>query len=655
MVVRSKTKQNPNNKTLLYCFLLLSVIIFLLYGRTIKHEYAIDDDLVTQNHSIVQKGISAIPEIFTSYYFIDKKMQFGYRPIVIVSFAIEHQFFGQDPHVSHFINILLYILNCFLVFLILRKLFSQNKFLFPLLVTLLFVFHPIHTEVVCSIKSRDELLSFAFSLFALWLAFKFADTSKKYLLPIITLVFVLAIFSKQTAYTFLAVIPLSLFYYQKKFERKVQIMLFITLLTGIIIASLPRFLLPPVHREIFFFENPLVTAGSLVNRLCTALYIIPFYLKLLIFPHPLVFYYGYNMIPIPKITDPIVIISFIFSSFLIVFAFIKMLKYPIISFAILFFFITLSLFLNIVEPVAGIVAERFIYFASLGFCLAVGLALFKVLKIKPDAQQTSPKKITQLALASLILILPYSVKTFTRANDWENYSTLYAKDVKYLENSALANAIYAEMLINEIFTDISNNRQPTDYDNKLKLAVKHYQQSIRVYDAYFSSYNNLAFIYYQFYKEYSKAIPYLQKAIALRPDYTEAYFNLGYCHQMLGNLKEAEKHYSDALATDSNFTQAYSNLGEVYLQMKDFSKAVDMNKKIMKIAPESDLAYINLGKIYLTQGDTLQSMSNFEIAAEKSPNNINLLRNLAAFYERKGNKEKSVYYNSLIEKQNRNK
>ena len=357
------------------------------------------------------------------------------------------------------------------------------------------------------------------------------------------------------------------------------------------------------------------------------------------------------MIPIPGITNPVVIISFIVSLFLVVFALIKILKFPIISFAILYFFITISMFLNILEPVAGIVAERFIYFGSLAFCLAVALAAFKIFRIKPDAPKTENKKITQLALASLILIVPYSVKTYSRSGDWENRSTLYSHDIKYLDNSALAHVIYAEMLVNEIFTDLSENNKPKDYENKLELAAKHYQQSIDVYKDYFSSYNNLAFIYYQFYKEYDKAIPNLQKAIALRPTYTEAYFNLGYCHQMQGNVEEAENDYYNALAIDSNFMQAYSNLGDVYLLKKDFGKAVEINKKIMRKTPQSDMAYINLGKIYLMQGDTVESMKNFEIAAEKSPDNINLLNNLASFYERKGNKGKAAYYYNLIDKQ----
>jgi len=654
MATKTKTYKNPKNKTLLYCFVLLTVSIFLLYGQTIKHEYAIDDDLVTQNHKIVQQGIKAIPEIFTSYYFIDKKMQFGYRPITIVSFAFEHQFFGQNPHVSHFINILLYILNCFLIFLIVRKLFSQNKFLFPLLATLLFVVHPIHTEVVCSIKSRDELLSFLFSMMALWLALKYVDMPKKYIIPVITLVYVLAIFSKQTAYTFFAVIPMSLFYYQKKIDKKSQILIIASLLLGVVIASIPRYLLPPMEREIFYFENPLVTEGTLVNRLSTALYIIPFYFKLLVFPHPLVFYYGYNMIPILKITNPLIIASLIISLALVVFAFIKMLKYPIVSFSIFYYIITLSIFLNIAQPVAGIVGERFAYYASLSYCLIIALAFFKIFKIKPDEPKIDHKKITHVALASLILIIPYSVKTFIRSQDWENHSKLYAKDIVYLENSALGNSIYAEMLINEIFTDISNNKKPENAEEKLRLAVKHYQQSINVYEDYFSSYNNLAFLYYQFYKEYNKAIPYLQKAINLRPDYTEAYFNMGYCYQMLGNYNAAEKSYFDALSIDSNFTQAYSNLGDVYLLKKDYPKAVEMNTILMKMIPERDVAYINLGKIYLTQGDTLNSIRNFEIAAEKSPDNTDLLYNLAGFYERKGNKEKTAYYNKLLEKQNLN-
>ncbi|OQA02314.1 MAG: photosystem I assembly protein Ycf3 [Bacteroidetes bacterium ADurb.Bin408] len=637
-------------KTHIYVFLLLTLLIFLLYGKTISHGYAIDDNLVTENHSLVSQGLKAIPQIFTSYYFADKKMQFGYRPVTISSFAIEHEFFGQNPHVSHFINLILYLLGCFLAYFILLKVFRFKNLLFPLLVTVLFVTHPIHTEVVCSIKSRDELLSFIFSFSALWAALSYTENKNWYKLPLITFLLVMAVFSKQTAYTFLAIIPLSLFIFQKKFCFKTQTTVFIFLFAGIVLASIPRFILPPVEREIFYFENPLAVEGSIIQRFNVAMYVILFYFKLLVIPHPLVFYYGYNMIPLLPVYHPWVILGFVSSLALFAWALLKIRKYPLAAFTILYFFITLSMFLNIVEPVAGIVAERFIYFSSLSYCILMTLILFGLFKSNPFEEKTNRNKARNIILASLLVVVPYAVKTSVRSGQWKNYSALYAHDIKYLDNSALAHAIYAETLINEIFQEASQGKQPTDFEKKRELALNHYLQSIKVYPDYFSSYNNTAFIYYQLYNDYNSAVPYLQKAISLRPDYTEAYFNLGYCYQMLNQLQNAESYYLQALSVDPAFLQAYSQLGEVYLLQNDLNKAVAMNEKIKSIAPASDLSYINLGKIYLSAGDTVQSMLNFEKAAELSPDNIELLKNLAAFYDYRGNKEKASYYYSLLEK-----
>jgi len=636
-------------KTHLYVFLLLTIIIFLLYGKTISHGYAIDDNLVTENHSLVSQGLKAVPQIFTSYYFADKKMQFGYRPVTISSFALEHQFFGQNPHVSHFINLILYLLGCFLAYFILLKIFPFKNLLFPLLATVLFVTHPVHTEVVCTITTRDELLSFLCSFSALWAALSYTENKKWYKLPLISFLFGMAVFSKQTAYTFLAIIPLTLFIIQKKFCFKTQVTVFIFLFAGIVLASLPRFLLPPVAREIFYFENPLAVEGSLIQRFSIAMFVVLFYIKILVLPHPLVFYYGYNMIPLLPLYHPWVILGFILSLSLFIWALVKIRKYPLTAFIILYFFITLSLFLNIVEPVAGIVAERFIYFSSLSYCLLIAMLLFGLFKIKAFSEKISKGTARNILLASLLIVVPYAVKTTVRAGQWKNYSALYAHDIPYLENSALAQTIYAETLVNEIFQEASQGKQPVDFEKKRELALKHYLQSIKVYNGYFSSYNNVAFIYYQLYNDYNSAIPYLQKAISLRPDYTEAYFNMGFCYQMLNQLPESEAFYLKVLAIDSTFLQAYSKLGELYLLQHDMEKAVLMNEKIKLIAPLSDMSYINLGKIYLTAGDTLQSMQNFEKAAELSPDNVELLKNLAAFYDYRGNKEKASYYTKLLE------
>lgn len=194
----------------------LTVFLFsmFLYFNTLPNGYNIDDTLVTQNHRLTSKGISAIANIFKEPYYKDKAgFAYEYRPIVLVSFAIEHQFFGEKASGSHFFNVLFYGLLCVLLLSVLRQLLQEYSPLVPFIITLLFAAHPIHTEVVASIKNRDELLAVIFSLLAWKATLLFADTDKpkRWLwLPVAALSFLIALLSKQTATTFIIFIPASL-------------------------------------------------------------------------------------------------------------------------------------------------------------------------------------------------------------------------------------------------------------------------------------------------------------------------------------------------------------------------------------------------------------------------------------------------------------
>ena len=128
----------------------------LIYFNSVFNGYNLDDELVAQNHRLTSNGISAIPEIFRSPYYEDKAgYKYEYRPMVLMSFAIEYSLFGDNPHISHLINLLLYALTCLLLFKVLKKLLDGFNPIFPFIITLLLTAHPIHTEVVASIKNRE--------------------------------------------------------------------------------------------------------------------------------------------------------------------------------------------------------------------------------------------------------------------------------------------------------------------------------------------------------------------------------------------------------------------------------------------------------------------------------------------------------------------
>lgn len=188
---------------------------FLLYANTISNDYNLDDELVTRNHKFTSKGLSALPEIFTSpYYSDDMGYSYDYRPMVHTSFAIEHQFFGESPHISHFFNVLLFAVLCALLYMLLRAMLPAPDIIIILAVAL-FAAHPIHTEVIASIKNRDELLMFLFSAGALYLLIKWIETRYIAAITACTILFIFSLLSKSTALPFAILIPASIIFFRK--------------------------------------------------------------------------------------------------------------------------------------------------------------------------------------------------------------------------------------------------------------------------------------------------------------------------------------------------------------------------------------------------------------------------------------------------------
>lgn len=218
--------------------LLIFSFSFFLYANTIGNDYNLDDELVTRNHKFTSKGLSAIPEIFTSpYYSDDMGYSYDYRPIVHLSFAIEHQFFGESPHVSHFFNVLLFALLCVLLYYLLKALLPIPEIIVTAAIAL-FAAHPIHTEVVASIKNRDELLMFFFCSLSLWQLVKYFDTKPALGIVLTTCSFIVALLSKSSAVPFAFLIPFSyVFFRHISFGKYLLLALVLSLASGYFINN----------------------------------------------------------------------------------------------------------------------------------------------------------------------------------------------------------------------------------------------------------------------------------------------------------------------------------------------------------------------------------------------------------------------------------
>ena len=142
-------------KLLIRLSLIIAVFAFVLYANTLHHEFVLDDNSVILENTMTQGGASSLKEIFSTAYRAGYPNAENnlYRPLSKAMFAVEWQLSPNNPGIHHFVNVLLYALACVVLFIVLSRWTKINIYIL-FITALLFVAHPIHTEVVANIKSR---------------------------------------------------------------------------------------------------------------------------------------------------------------------------------------------------------------------------------------------------------------------------------------------------------------------------------------------------------------------------------------------------------------------------------------------------------------------------------------------------------------------
>lgn len=562
----SFTMENPaknRNRTII---LLIFLVSFLLYGNTIPNEFAMDDELVTLDHPNVSKGFSGIPKILTSRYVQNAQQSYEYRPIVLVTFAIEHQFTSGNPHFSHFINILLYALTGVVLFFLLSRLFIEFHWILPVAVTFLFLLHPIHSEVVASLKNRDELLSFLFTLFSIGAFLNYIDRKHwKYIL-FGMLFFILAMLSKKSALPLIFTLPLTLYFFKGLQLKKALLFVALPVLFLVLFKLIMSIGFEPVHRPGLYFENPYyVEKPGFFTKLPMAFYSMGYYLKLLILPYPLLVYYGYSHVEIATWGNPLTLISVVIFIGATIYCLMKLKEKSILVFGILYFILNIGAFSNIV-PMPGLIAERFAYGASLGFSIVVVYALFKLLKIDFDKNSKSlvPANLKYIGFALALVSVVY---VFNRNRDWENHLSIYKADILKAPNSAKIHALIGGHCTQQLENDRKlsdpnmaaqlpeSQRKPLTPEEKrdrILTAKKHFKAALEVYPEYAACWNNLGTLYFSYIGEVDSAAMYFKKVVELDPGHTRAHFNLGNYYEIyFSSLVLMENYYNSKAKTDS--------------------------------------------------------------------------------------------------------
>lgn len=621
-------------------YLLFIGIAFLLYGNTIKNDYALDDDFVIAGpENVVRKGIKGIPKILTSYYAKDESgNEYEYRPIVKISYALEVEFFnGKNVHVNHFFNILYYALCLILLFKMLSLLFENLSPQNILWMVVIFAFLPVHTEVVASLKNRDVMLSFIFLMLTIIYFLNWIKNKKWTLLVYSMLFFLLALLSKLDAMPLIAILPLIYIQKEKTFHPdkiktskilSTTILMILGFLMIYFLTNLVKKLMldPHTKQRIFiFFENPLYIHKEIYYRIITMFNSLGFYIKQSILPLKMSCYYGYNVIPFNKINYLGWIGIFSFSGMIYVF-FQRYKKADLLWYGVIFFGISISMFLNFVKPAPGIVADRFLFIPSVGWSIIVLYVLEWLSKKYIMDKSSSTHQNTWIKGKTLyfviIMLVLQSILIWNRNYEWRYKLYLYEADVKKYPESVKLHVLYASQILIEYLSN-SGKLPAQDIHKNLSIAMQEFEKPLAIDSTCGSCYNNIAYLYITWKKEYEKAIPYLLKAYQYDSTRKEMLANIALCYYYTGKNKDTiELFVRKSIRADKNktFEIPHSIMFEYCKREKEYEKGITFFKEELKIRPTSEYINLCLAQLYLLKGDTLSAISTCEQALNIHPN-----------------------------------
>lgn len=552
--VRKYLSRNREKTALLVFGLLIAVF----YGNTLFNGFILDDRPVIKDNIYIQ-SLDQLPKVITGCIWEHalggcKGKTLHYRPIQSLSYILTWQI-SSSPWVFHLVNLLYFFAVVFLVFAVAKQLTRNLQI--ALFAALLFLAHPINSEVVNWVSAVSELTFAIFVLLTILFYAKYRQEDSWNNLIFALLFYFLAMLSKELAAVILPPIIISLdFLFFKKNVKEL-----------IAFKEIKKYLLFSIPFLVYWAMRQMVLGGfgglasskdylggySAYDRIYYFLWLFSQYLEKLFYSYPLMFLHELKETPdlfSPRLSFFIVI----FGVFLLLFYILarKEKKFPAFSLFSLFIFIFPSLiFYNIAGE--NIFAERYLFLPSTAFSFLIAYFLDSWLGTKKlpafagehfkFLSKISTRKVFKSAVLlflSAFLIVSWLI-VFPRNKTWKDNETFLR------ENLALNPA--AHPLRDYLANDLAERG---DED----AAAQEYEEIVRRAP----NWENIGRIY----------------------------SHLGHYWRKKGELDKAQEYYEKAVqAGGEESYQGYSDLGAILIEKQDYIKAVLPLCKAVQLNPNA--------------------------------------------------------------------
>lgn len=539
--------------------LLLVLIATAAFHNTLLNSFSYDDNVIIVHNQQNLGSLENMMALVTKDYFSISK-EATYRPMVTFSYFMDQYIWGLNPFGFHLTNFFIHLVNSLLVLSLFKRL-CGNDFI-AVASAALYSVQPVLTEAINSVGFREDLLASMLVLLSMLLYLKGR-------LQMSILSYGMALLSKESAFP----LPLLIIAYDYLYDRGI---IFKRYLWYSIIAVLYLYI------RFFLLYNPVEETLSnkvpLLLRLASIPVVIFYYIKLLLFPIPLVADYpSFDFLLMPSLSSYLMPVTGI----LIWLATRRFLNKAAI-FGICWFMVTLLPVLNIV-PIIYPFAERFLYLPAIGFMLFIGNL------------QMNGRFLNVRAVLILFTVISFFALSYNRNTIWKSEESLWKDTISKSPHSLRASLNMSALLFNK-----------KEYDSAIEV-LKRYLELAPEYHGVFNSMGNA----YAGKKDYANAIENYEKAISLKPGEIAYRGRLSVIYEIQGDLKRSLEECKKALEIDPYNPDLLQRIGNIYAAQGLFEESAKAFEKALSINPLFPDAHYSLGVLYERKGMNIKAFQEY--------------------------------------------
>jgi tetratricopeptide (TPR) repeat protein len=639
---------------------LIVLSAFLVFSGTLGHELVWDDQPIIRyaRMAVEDEGITALALVpFSTGLEGSGELSGYYRPVSLISMWINSPTGEPLPFAYHLGNILLHVINSLLVFQLLKLLFPPGSG--PLLGSLLFAVHPVHSESVAFVSGRTDLLAALFILLVViwwYRSYGSNDTPHRGQFMLGMFFFALACLSKEIAF----VLPGGLLLWAmieefpgrglprtEIWKRSKGILGLFVVLGSLLFV---RLVLLGIGTGPGWSRYAQLGDANLTSLLSDVGANVLQYIRLMVFPWPLSVFYP----PVPpQLTWLTWISALVFISLCLTFSGRRHHRIGLIS------LMWTLIFLFPVSGVLGlgqsVIAERFCYLPSIGVVMLLGYSLALL-------RSRMKMKTLHTTLVVTVLVL-FSAGAVVHSARWKDNLTLFTNAMN--AGPVKVPTIYVSLGV--AYKDHGDTH----------LALEAFEEAVRLDPSYLKAWLNLGVTRTE-QGEPEKALAALDRAKILAPGNPAVWYNRGVALEALGRMEEALEAYTrtaeldpgespayyskgmllsqvgryeesvaayqEVVLIDGDHVGAHIGMGRSYENMGQIDKAVEMFMKAIEVRPDEIISYGDLGRVLLETDRVFEAIEVFKMAAAMDPHDPIAGKGLVVAWFKAGEGEKARAY-----------